>query len=462
MITIAEKDLYSAYRKHKKERSKKEVIWFDFILPAFFLGSIGAITYAIRGSGGWGGLDGAVIPGMLMGILWYYILRRRGVNARILVFFIGFGIATGGMWGYGQYGSWIQGDFNWTGWYINPVIGHLWTFISGITIGGAGGILLGYSTGRKRMTWKNWFLRLLFPVGFVLLGYIMTLLFPRLFFPWYGKYGDGECLGCDRTLSTNTSNFMVLMGYIGSLVCALVEKDKNTLACGLIIGIGFGFAQMIGILWVIGYTHALGFADWWKVWELTTGLIWGVSNVFALHWVQEDVDKNHTAEGEPIERIKSARSDERLKRARNRHRTLGGFFSWFALLSLLLVAYYGSTYYLGYTIGLYPYTTDQYNLLLPGRPILLIVGFAVILSIFIQRVRHFMKFKAARNNPFFSMRDLNRKLIYLILYIFLIGICTIWDTDKISLLYSVYLVFALIALSLLDNHYIALERSLSS
>lgn len=460
MITIAEKSLYCAYRKRKQERTTKEFILQDLILPAIFVGSIGAITYAIRGTGGWGGFDGAVIPGMLMAISWYYILRRRGLNARVMVFWTGLAFATGGMWGYGQYASWIRGLNDWgLGVSINPMQGYIWFFISGITIGGAAGIVLGWSTGRIRMTAKRWLPRIIVPAGFVGLAYLFSLLFPSLLFPSYNAYIPG-CDGCERTVFTNRSNFMVLMWYIGALVVALLQRDKNTIVCGLIIGLGFGFAQLLGGSWMLVEGFAPAFADWWKVWELTAGLLWGISNAIALHWIQEEFDKHYTVEAEPVKRDLDERSPEKLEQIRRRQRTTSNVLSWLALLSLLLVAYYGSTYYLGYNLGLYPYTTDQYDPFLPGRPILVIIGVIIILSIFAWRARYFMKHKSAKSNPVFSMHALHAKMLGLILFIFVIGIYTIWDAEKISILYAVYLAFALIALAALNNYYIGLSEKL--
>ena len=41
----------------------------DEWLPMLLFGSMGAITWAIRGTGGWGGIDGTIVPGMTWGLL---------------------------------------------------------------------------------------------------------------------------------------------------------------------------------------------------------------------------------------------------------------------------------------------------------------------------------------------------------------------------------------------------------
>ena len=52
----------------------------ELFVVILLFGSTGAITWAIRGTSGWGGVDGTVVPGMMWGILWYYIAFRKGID----------------------------------------------------------------------------------------------------------------------------------------------------------------------------------------------------------------------------------------------------------------------------------------------------------------------------------------------------------------------------------------------
>ena len=85
--------------------------YYECILPMLLFGSMGAIGWAIRGTSGWGGMDGVIVPGMTWGLIWYYLCHRRGIDARTIPLWLGLGISIGGEWGYGQYVSWIQGKF---------------------------------------------------------------------------------------------------------------------------------------------------------------------------------------------------------------------------------------------------------------------------------------------------------------------------------------------------------------
>jgi hypothetical protein len=65
------------YRRHRENRTAIGEILF--VMLAF--ASMGAITWAIRGTSGWGGIDGTIVPGMTWGMLWWYICWRKGINA---------------------------------------------------------------------------------------------------------------------------------------------------------------------------------------------------------------------------------------------------------------------------------------------------------------------------------------------------------------------------------------------
>jgi len=103
MMTVADAGLYRCHRAVREHEGIFSIhgTW----LPMLLFGSMGAITWAIRGSNGWGGIDGTIVPGLTWGLLWYYLCRRKGIDARSIVLWLGMGIAIGGELGYGQYAS---------------------------------------------------------------------------------------------------------------------------------------------------------------------------------------------------------------------------------------------------------------------------------------------------------------------------------------------------------------------
>ncbi|HDP34026.1 MAG TPA: hypothetical protein ENN29_02835, partial [Candidatus Hydrogenedentes bacterium] len=62
MMTIMDKDLYQRYRM-RRDRHLLYELW----LPMLLFGSMGAIAWAIRGTDGWGGIDGTLVPGLTWG-----------------------------------------------------------------------------------------------------------------------------------------------------------------------------------------------------------------------------------------------------------------------------------------------------------------------------------------------------------------------------------------------------------
>jgi|GEM_PF-814286 len=156
----------------------------EFVLTAVVFSGMGAITWAIRGTAGWNGIDGTIIPGMTWGILWWYVCWRKGIDARGIPLWLGLGIALGGELGYGQYVSWIRGTFN-TGdevVSISPWTGYLWFAVCGVGWAAPGAIGLGWAlAGRKSL--GTWLSRLVVPVGIGIVARLMIQTWPWLFFP---------------------------------------------------------------------------------------------------------------------------------------------------------------------------------------------------------------------------------------------------------------------------------------
>ena len=70
MLTISDSDKYQRY---VETQSKNKVATRELLLSILLFGSMGAITWAIRGTSGWGGVDGTIVPGLTCGLLWTYL-----------------------------------------------------------------------------------------------------------------------------------------------------------------------------------------------------------------------------------------------------------------------------------------------------------------------------------------------------------------------------------------------------
>lgn len=178
MLAISDPERYERYSENRTGAFREFVLW------ALLFGSVGGIAWAIRGTNGWGGIDGTIVPGMAWGLLWYWACRCRGVDARGVALWLGLGIAIGGEWGYGQYVSWISGTFETSGGTIpvNPSLGYLWFVLVGIAWGAPGGIALGWVLSGTQSL-HRWLIRIVLPLGAALLGRMLIQARPEWFFP---------------------------------------------------------------------------------------------------------------------------------------------------------------------------------------------------------------------------------------------------------------------------------------
>ncbi|GMQ80338.1 MAG: hypothetical protein BMS9Abin04_314 [Planctomycetia bacterium] len=234
-MTIADNDRYHRHREACAAGPWSRAALGETWLTMLLFGSMGAITWAIRGTGGWGGIDGTIVPGMTWGLLWCYLCHRKGIDARGIPLWLGLGIALGGELGYGQYVSWIRGMFN-VGDAVVPVapwIGWAWFALCGIGWGGLGGIALGWTLG-GRTSASVWLVRLVVPLGAALLARLVIQAVPWLFFPnWdLGFYLPRAGNALHPTIvSTTTQTSMLLVWLAAALLVtfnwAVSEKTRG-------------------------------------------------------------------------------------------------------------------------------------------------------------------------------------------------------------------------------------------
>ncbi|HPO14809.1 MAG TPA: hypothetical protein PLI09_15315 [Candidatus Hydrogenedentes bacterium] len=430
MLTVADKETYQRYRETKTMRSE---LWLSMLL----FGSMGAITWAIRGSDGWGGVDGTIIPGMTWGLLWYYVCYRKGIDARGIPLWLGLGIALGGELGYGQYVSWIQGKFA-AGDSIIPVapwMGYAWFVICGIGWGAPGGILLGWALGGK-VSRRRWLVRTLVPLGFGIAGWLFVEACPWLFFPNYrlGLYTGELNHHLIRTIETNRLNFSVVAWWAGALLVAALQRDRATIMMGLIIGGGFGFGFTLAALWCLGYTYAPGLVDWWKIWELNAGFNLGLLYTIALYWAMRCVDRTHHPNGEVLAAISPAIKFS--ERGRNISLLLAVFL-------LVFITCFGATNRVGILMGLYQRgAVDQYQWPL-ARVVLFAPAAVLILGTTLYKAWRIFRPSGTVMVDSFKVRHLPQRMVVLMVFIGIIGVVTMWPT-VIALFYVIFLGIALL------------------
>lgn len=450
-------------------------------MALLLFGSIGAIAWAIRGTSGWGGMDGTIVPGMTWGILWYYLCSRKGIDARGIPLWLGLGISLGGELGYGQYVSWIQGIFRTDSGIvpIAPWVGFVWFAICGVGWGAPGGLMLGWALS-GRVSVGRWVARLLAPAAIAYLVWQAVQGWPALFFPHYasGIYPGASDGQLARTIYTNTQNFVVLAWWAGAMLVAVVQRDRATLVAGALIGGGFGIGFPLSALWCLGYSYAPDYVDWWKIWELNAGFFLGMLYVAVLYWTIHRAPRESGLPVSPAGRWFSvlgrgvaggllifiigaeyfpmlsgglglgylalmalaARQDSR-RTDLGRPNSISLVFS---VLLLFLILFHGVSYQLGIVLGLYtPEQIGQYGWL-PARAALFVPPAIVCVGVAARTL--YRVFGATPLSP--SPRQAER-VADLMTLIAAVGAISIWPS-KIGVLYAVFLCIAMYSFNRLN------------
>ena len=304
------------YARHLSTRmDARASIVHELLLPMLLFAALGGLAWAIRGTAGWAPIDGTVVPGLAWGVLWYYLCHRKGIDARGVVLWLGMGIALGGQLGYGRYVSWIQGNFPVGGEVlsVSPWAGAVWFFICGIGWGAPGGIMLGWALDGQASV-RRWAVRviltllllvILFNLGDMFfgegivsrVGRMIRHTAPGFLYPAADQvsYAGELDSHLGSTVYLNTQNFLVVLWWAICMAIAAFKRERATLVAGGVIGGLFGFGFLISALWVFGYTYAPGYTDWWKVWEVHSGINLGILYAIVLYWAIRQVDKRPAA-----------------------------------------------------------------------------------------------------------------------------------------------------------------------
>lgn len=276
----------------KDERSEFRAKFYSVLLFAL----AGALYWGMRGCDGYGGITGAVIPGLFWGLTWYFLSYLRGVPNPYIVPACALGFGLGGYNGYGQFVAWMSGAF-----HINypqewiPVprwLGFAWMFACGAGWGGLGGWFVSAALRPERKLLPNVIRFLCLPVG-AAAGALIVARHPGIFAPLYSPelYDPSKCTDCARTLGTlpiaGAFNGMLLLTVIHDIV----RRRWASLKIVLILALGFGIAFAGCSPFHLIRTSVVSF-DWWKAWEMSLGAVAGVSIAIVFLFFDK-VETNH-------------------------------------------------------------------------------------------------------------------------------------------------------------------------
>jgi hypothetical protein len=266
----------------------------DFVLPTLLFAVLGAMTWAVRGCSGFGGMNGCVFAGVAWGTAWWYVGRDSGTRQSrpyssgwiILALTVGIGIA--GARGWMQWPSFFEGRLQTNaaeGRYvpISRAYGFVWLFIAGVPWAGLGACVLAWCGSQRRTRIGHWGLRIACGVGMAIAARVLFDSFPEIFLPLYktleSRYADLHANpNLRRLVGDNRAAIQHLGLYLGLLGCEALRRDWRNVQLILTVGVvnGLGWSLLQNWKWAPAIWPNVNF-NWWRCWESSGGISIGIA-----------------------------------------------------------------------------------------------------------------------------------------------------------------------------------------
>jgi hypothetical protein len=319
--------------------ARRSELLHELILPTLLFAALGGMTWAVRGSSGFGAVKGCVFAGVAWGAAWWFLsiepARRqtRRYSSGVIILALTVGIGISGARGWMQWPSFFDGVLltnhaKGESVPISRVYGFIWLFIAGVPWAGLGACILAWcGAGRPLRAWE-WALRIGCGFGMAyLLGTVLFDHFPSAFLPMYDslkeRYQDLQANPNLRRLIGDNHLAMQHLGcYLGFLMFEAFRRDwknvKLILTVGILNGIGWSLCQ--NWKWAPGlWPHAN--VNWWRCWESSGGISIGIAYGIAFYVVN---------------RRMSPKEEELLESGLARR---GSGFDWLAAYLMLLAIF---------------------------------------------------------------------------------------------------------------------------
>lgn len=275
----------------------------DFLLPTLLFAAVGGMTWAVRGSSGYGASAGCIFAGVTLGTAWWFVAlqqpagreRRYSSGWVILAMTVAFGIAGNRGWMqwphffnnvlYLDYGAGESVP-------ISRTYGFVWMFLAGIPWAGLGACGLAWCASARQTTPWQWVLRLGCGIGAAyVLSVVLYTRFPQVFLPLYdslrSEYGDLDAHRNLWKLVRDNREAMIQMGlYLGFLGFEAARRDWKNVTLILTVGLlnGVGWALLQCWMWAAKVWPDAQF-NFWRAWETSGGISIGISYGVAYYLV---------------------------------------------------------------------------------------------------------------------------------------------------------------------------------
>ena len=293
--------------------SRRVDLAHDLILPTLLFGALGGMTWAVRGSSGFGTVWGCVFAGVMWGVAWWYLARdpsgeqSRRYSSAWIVLAVTLGVGLSGERGWMQWPSFFEGQLqiNYEKGEFHPIsrsYGFLWMFIAGVPWAGLGACLLAWCGSLRETRIWHWILRIAFGVGFAALGRWLIKTYPQDFQPLYAtleaKYQDLKANpNLAKLVRDNADAFTHLGCYVGFLLFELLRRDwKNSLlilTVGVVNGAGWALLQT----WKFSHDFwGNASFNFWRCWESSGGISIGIAYGIAYFLVNRRMSESERAQ----------------------------------------------------------------------------------------------------------------------------------------------------------------------
>lgn len=279
---------------------RKDDLVHDFFLPILLFAALGGMSWAVRGSSGYGSVKGCLFAGLLWGVAWWFIARNpSGPPARryasgwvILALTLGIGFA--GARGWAQWSTFFEGLLQTTGRDVGvpiaPFHGYVWLFIAGVPWAGLGACLLAWCAAEKPLAAWQWSVRLFCGFGAAFFASWLFEAYPQWFLPLYStmkdQYADAAANpNLKRLINDNGAAIQHLGFYLGFLLFEIGRRDWKNVVLITTVGLvnGLGWALLANWHWAEILWPTMG--NPWRGWESTSGISIGIALGLAYYLV---------------------------------------------------------------------------------------------------------------------------------------------------------------------------------
>jgi hypothetical protein len=274
----------------------------DLVLPTLLFAGLGAMSWAVRGSAGAGGMNAHIAPGLLWGTAWWFLARepsgarsRRYASGWILLA-LAAGFAIAGERGWMQWHHFFDGRLSTNypkGEYvpIHRAYGFLWFFIAGTAWAGLPACMLAWCGSRRPAHAWQWTLRIACGLAGAYLAYLLFTRFPEVFLPLYSsvkeKYLDLQANPSLAKLIRDNGSATRHMGlYLGFLLFEVARRDWKNAVLILTVGVinGLGWAALQNWKWAANLWPDATF-NFGRCWEASGGITIGIGYGIAYYLV---------------------------------------------------------------------------------------------------------------------------------------------------------------------------------